>query len=74
MDLYSNLIGSREQRERTIDLEGLRILRHNFEMLDTSISEEEVWNTIKQLPSDKAPSPGWFHRKILQIGLADHQR
>jgi hypothetical protein len=57
---YSNLIGSREERHNTIDLEALGIQHHDLYMMDAPISEEEVWNTIKLLPSDKAPSPDDF--------------
>lgn len=60
LDFYSDLIGSREQRERTIDLDALGIQRHNLDTLDASISEEGAWNTIKQLPSDKASGPDGF--------------
>lgn len=60
LDFYSNLIGSREQRGRTINLETLGIQRHELDMLDAPISEEEVWNSIKQLPPDKAPGPDGF--------------
>lgn len=60
LDFYSNLIGSREQREHTIDVNSLGITRHDLELLDAPISEEEVWNTVKSLPSDKAPGPDGF--------------
>jgi hypothetical protein len=39
--------------------------------LDAPITEEEVWNTIKKLPKDKAPGPdgftGRFYRDCWQI-------
>lgn len=47
MDFYSSLIGLREQCECTIHPEALGIRRHNLNMLDAPISEEEVWNTVK---------------------------
>jgi hypothetical protein len=33
---------------------------HDLAMLDTPFSEEEVWETVKRLPSDKAPGPDGF--------------
>jgi hypothetical protein len=46
-------------RYNTIDLEALGIQHHDLYMMDAPISEE-VWNTIKPLPSDKAPGPDGF--------------
>jgi hypothetical protein len=60
LDFYSNLIGTREERQNTIDLNALGIQHHDLHMLDAPISEEEVWNIIKRLPADKAPSPDGF--------------
>jgi hypothetical protein len=60
LDFYDHLIGPREQREQMIDLEALGVQQHDLHMLDRPISEEEVWSTIKQLPTDKAPSPDGF--------------
>jgi hypothetical protein len=56
-EFYDNLLGSCVNRERTINLEELGIPAHNLTELDTPFSEEEVWNTIKQMPSDKALGP-----------------
>jgi hypothetical protein len=60
LNFYSNLIGTREQRQSSINLEALGIQQHDLHMLEAPISEEEVWNTIKLLPSDKAPGPDGF--------------
>jgi hypothetical protein len=54
-DFYSNLIGEDSDRSKTINLDSLDIPRYGLEALDIPFSEEEVWNTIKSLPSDKAP-------------------
>jgi hypothetical protein len=40
--------------------------QQDLHMLDAPFSEEKVWNTIKLLPSDKAPGldgfTGWFFK------------
>jgi hypothetical protein len=60
LEFYQSLIGSEEQRDQTIDLEALGVQQHDLHLLDSPISEDEVWNTIKQLPPDKAPGPDGF--------------
>jgi hypothetical protein len=59
-DFYSNLIGADSSRDRTINLDGLALPRHELDVLETPFSEEEVCNTIKNLPSDKAQGPDGF--------------
>jgi hypothetical protein len=58
-DFYSNLIGEDSDRDRTINLDNLDLPRFDLEALESPFSEE-VWNTIKELPSDKAPGPDGF--------------
>jgi len=38
--------------------------------LDNPIMEEEVWETIKSMPSDRAPGPDLVYWQILQGMLA----
>ena len=57
---YENLLGKCDDREYTINLFELEIISHDFADLELPFSEEEVWNTIKMLPSDKAPGPDGF--------------
>ena len=59
-EFYSNLIGADSDRDRTINLDHLDIPNHNLEALDIPFDENEVWKTIKDLPSDKAPGPDGF--------------
>jgi hypothetical protein len=59
-DFYTSLLGSCEERDTTIDLEALGVQSHDLAALDAPFSEEEVWATIKQLPSDKASGPDGF--------------
>jgi hypothetical protein len=59
-DFYNGLLGTFEDREITIDLDALGVPSHALAPLDAPFSEEEVWATIKCLPSDKAPGPDDF--------------
>ena len=58
--IICSLFDSDCPRARTIDLNGLNIPNYNLEDLDIPFTEVEVWNTIKQLASDKAPGPDGF--------------
>jgi len=59
-DFYDSILGRAEEREYTLDLEALDIQHHNLSELDVQFSEEEVWDTIKDMPLDKAPGPDGF--------------
>lgn len=57
---YSNLIGKADSRERTIDLESLGLPVHDLSELELPSSKQEVLDTIRNLPSDKALGPDGF--------------
>jgi hypothetical protein len=59
-DFYNGLLGSHESREVTIDLDALGVPSYELVQLEALFSEEEVWDTVKRLPSDKAPGPDGF--------------
>jgi hypothetical protein len=46
---YSDLIGTGQQRSRTVNLDTLGLQHIDLQGLEQPFSEEEVWNTIKQL-------------------------
>jgi hypothetical protein len=52
-----NIHGTIIDRENTVNLDELGIISLNLSGLDLPFTEEEVWSTIKKLPSDKAPGP-----------------
>ena len=54
-EFYFSLLGQNAARKRTINLEALGVPSHDLSELDAPFSEEEVWNTIKMVPPDKAP-------------------
>src|SRR6185312_13027939 len=64
---YSNLIGSSMDREATINLEELNMPSFDLTDLEAPFTEEEVWKTIKSLPSDNAPGPDGFTGKFYQV-------
>jgi len=60
LEFYDNLIGTDCARGRSINLDALDSPSFGLDALDLPFSEEEVWNTIKELPPDKAPGPDGF--------------
>ena len=60
LEFYDNLIGTDYGRERTINLDSLGCPSFELFNLDLPFSEEEVFNSIKDLPPDKAPGPDGF--------------
>lgn len=63
-EAFEFLLGTAEQREFIIDLDQLQLPAHDLHELDAFFTEEEVWETIKGLPSDKAPGPDGFTRRF----------
>jgi hypothetical protein len=59
-EFYEGLLGTTLNREHTIDLQALGIPAYDLADLDVPFTEKEVWETIKHLPSDKAPGPDGF--------------
>jgi hypothetical protein len=67
LNYFTELIGSSSDRESSIDLEALGIQHHLLDHLVSSCSEEEVWDTIKLMPSDKAPGPDGFTGRFYKV-------
>jgi hypothetical protein len=59
-EAIDRLIGSIQNREHTLNLEALNIPVANLSDLDSMFTEEEVWNTIREMPGDRAPGPDGF--------------
>lgn len=58
-DYYNAILGVPFQREHSIHLEDL-LPQLNLDGIDACFSEDEVWATIRDLPSDRAPGPDGF--------------
>jgi hypothetical protein len=54
-EFYTNLLGSTQDREHSLDLHAIGVPSHNLDDLDAPFTEKEVWETIKQVPFDKVP-------------------
>jgi hypothetical protein len=61
-DFYSKLLGTTVDRAHSINLQALGMPLYDLADLDAPFSENEVWETTKKLPSDKAPGPDGFTR------------
>ena len=74
-NFYSNLLGYAPQRRFTLRLEECHRAPIDLSALELPFSEEEVWDAIASLPSDKAPGPdgytGKFYKTCWPILKAD---
>ena len=68
LDFYDSLIGTECARGRTINLDTLGSPGFDLEALDLPFSEEEVWNTIKEMAPNKAPGPDGFTGRFYKSG------
>jgi hypothetical protein len=72
---YNGLLGTAGNRELTIDLQALEMPTHDLTCLEVPFAEKEVWETIKQMPLDKAPGPdgvtGNFYKSCWAIIKGD---
>jgi len=66
-DFYDQLLGTSGQRDLTINLEELNLSQIDLADLELPFSEDEVWNTIKHLPLDKALGPDGYTGRFYKI-------
>lgn len=59
-DYYDNILGECKPRTACLNLEFLGTPQKDLSSCDTCFSEEEIWNTIRNMPSDKSPGPDGF--------------
>lgn len=58
-EYYNDILGKPFRREHSLHLHDL-LPQLDLTGLDTCFSEDEIWVTIKELPSDRAPRPDGF--------------
>lgn len=75
LDFYEGLLGTALPREATLNLQQFHRPSMDLSELDDPITEEEVWDTIKTLPADRAPGldgyTGHFYKACWQFIKAD---
>jgi len=59
-DYYSDILGKPFTRSHGINFQHLGIPQLELEHLGDCFSEAEIWETIKELPNDRAPGPDGF--------------
>jgi hypothetical protein len=72
---FNEVLGTTAPRDNLINLTSLGLPKLNPAGLGIRFMEEEVWQTIRALPTDKAPSPPpplRLHGKVLPRRLAYH--
>jgi len=57
---YDNLIRTALRRSSTLDLQSCHHDSLDFAKLESPNTKEEIWATIKTLPTDRAPRPNGF--------------
>ncbi|WVZ53275.1 LOW QUALITY PROTEIN: hypothetical protein U9M48_004243 [Paspalum notatum var. saurae] len=65
-DHFNEILGTEFVRPHSLNLHRLNLNAVDGEGLDHCFSEEEIWNAIKELPSEKGSGAGWFHWAVLQ--------
>ena len=68
---YEDLLGTCAHNPLTLDLDQLDLPKKDLSGIDVCFSEEEIWQTIKEIPLGKAPGPddftGLFYRTAWPI-------
>jgi hypothetical protein len=74
-EFYEGLIGTTLPRISTLNLQQFHIQIVDLTEMDNPITMEEVWDTIKSLPVDRAPGPdgytGHFYKACWQLIKVD---
>ena len=60
LETFREIMGKDSAREHTVDLDFLNIQLLDLSEQDLVFQEEEIWDVIKDMPSDRAPGPDGF--------------
>ena len=71
---FDQLLGTSCRTSLKLDLDQLALPRKDLSGIDIFFTEEEIWQAIKEIPLDKAPSPDGFTCLFLQNGLVNYQK
>lgn len=66
-DFYNNLLGGTGQRDFTLNLQAIHWPDLDLLDLELAFTEEEIWATIRSLPSDKAPGPDGYTGRFYKV-------
>lgn len=74
-DFYNSFLGTPGSHDATLNLDTIGLQVHDLSSLDVPITEEKVWDTVKNLKLDKAPVPdgftGRFYKSCWEIVKLD---
>lgn len=59
-DYYDSILGIPQPRSARLNFNNLGIPSRDLSSIDTCFSEDEIWRTICDMPSDKSPGPDGF--------------
>ena len=59
-DYYNDILSSNFERSRRLNLQTIGLPTALLHHLENLFTVEEVWRTVNDMPSDKAPGPDGF--------------
>jgi hypothetical protein len=63
---FEGLLGTSVDRMHPLDLDFPGTHSEDLSELEAALTEEEIWEVIRRLPSGKAPGPDGFMAEFLQ--------
>jgi hypothetical protein len=68
---YKDILGIPVERNNTLNMDVIEMNHADLSLLEACFPEEEIWDPIKEMPSEKAPGPDSltiaFYQKSWQI-------
>jgi hypothetical protein len=65
-DAYADILGTARTRLHTFDLDAVGMQPLELQDLESLFTEKEVWDTVRELPADRAPGPDGFSGAFYQ--------